>query len=371
MQPTGITARMINDESYPFGARPYREYTFMFPGIGEHYVGMARRLYDNERVFRESVQESDRLLQQEFELKLLSVIYPDTAADRKDDKVGLDFRAMVSRRRPGIVAQTEIKKTVVAQPAVFVVEHALVQLLEQWGIYPKALIGYSLGEYVAACVAGVIRWDDALRVIVRRAKLIQRLPAGAMIGIGLPEKEIQKYLRDGISLAAVNGAVACIVAGGIDACEELANRLSHEDVPHRWLETTHALHSAMVEPIKEDLIGLLKNIQLSPPRIPFVSCVTGDWISDEEAVDPLYWARQMCNPVRFLEGLKAIVESKGTCLLEVGPGGSLSAYARQYCHRAGCASAVMIKALLRDQYDNQSDIHLIRRALEGVADVPS
>jgi phthiocerol/phenolphthiocerol synthesis type-I polyketide synthase E len=341
---------LMNAPSFPFSVTSPQEYTFMFPGIGEHYVNMARGLYDHEPIFRESVQESDRLLRDEFDLDVLSLLYPDNATNRKSNEVGFDFRAMVSRSRSS-GAGAEIKQTVIAQPTVFVVERALVRLLEHGGIYPQALIGYSLGEYVAACVAGVISWEDGLRVIVRRARLIQGLPAGAMIGVGLPEKEVQKFLRNGISLAAVNSPVACILSGDSDSCEQLADRLRQEDITHCWLETAHGLHSAMVEPIKDGLVTLLKAIQLNPPRIPFVSCMTGNWIKDEEAVDPIYWARQMSSPVRFLEGLETIVEAKRGCFLEVGPGGSLSAYARQYCHRAGCASAVMIRSLLTDHCD--------------------
>ncbi|MFD0635254.1 acyltransferase domain-containing protein [Catenulispora yoronensis] len=219
------------------------------------------------------------------------------------------------------------------QPAVFAVEYALARLLMSWGVQPSVMIGYSLGEYVAACLSGVLTLDDALALVVRRAQLINALPAGSMAAVPLPVREILARIdRSGIEsvdVAAVNGREVTVVAGPPEAIERFTAFLAADSVPARPLATSHAFHSRMLEPIEAELTAwIAANITLSEPRIPYISGVTGAVATAEQVTEPGYWAEHMCRPVLFDEGLKTLIGSGDLALLEIGPGPSLGAMAR-------------------------------------------
>lgn len=334
-----------------------RPITFMFPGLGNHYTNMARALYDNESVFKQHVDECCTLLKHHLGLDLREKLYPDQyrpehAASPTDQR--LDFRRMVTAVTPDNVLTQELNQTLLSQPAIFVVEYALAQLLMHWGIQPQSMIGYSIGEYVAACIAGVFTLQDALRLVARRAILIESLPQGAMLAVELTESEVQQFLSPALSLAAVNGSAGCVLAGSEDVIEQVARQLSQYKQNSRRLATAHAFHSSMMEPILGRFVDLVQTIDLQVPRIPFISNVTGTWISDTEATDPQYWGQHLCRTVRFGDGISELWKELEHIFLEVGPGQALSAWTLQHPAIENVTDPVVFSTL-RYVYDQQHD----------------
>jgi acyl transferase domain-containing protein/acyl carrier protein/SAM-dependent methyltransferase len=287
------------------GAQPV---IFMFPGQGAQYVGMGRDLYQQERVFRQAVDRCCALLRPQLGLDLRTLLYPSGDVD---------------------AATTQLTQTALAQPALFVIEYALAQLWQSWGIQPQALIGHSIGEYVAACLAGVFSLEDALLLVATRGRLMQALPPGAMLAVPLPEAELLPLVPAGVDLAAVNGPSQCVVAGPSDAIAAFEQQLAARGVESRRLHTSHAFHSAMMEPLLDEFAAAVRKVRLNPPQIAYVSNLSGTWISEAEATDPGYWSRQIRQPVRFAAGLATILERGDAVLLEVGPGTTLGTFARQ------------------------------------------
>ena len=278
----------------------------MFPGQGSQYAGMGAELYRAEPVFRETVDQCAELLRGEL---------------------GLDIRDVMFAT--GDEAQERLVQTAMAQPALFVVEYALAQLWQSWGVVPSAMIGHSIGEYVAAAVAQVLTLPDALRVVAARGRLMQAMPAGTMLAVQIAEAECREMLPDGLSVAAVNGPGSCVVAGPAGAVEEFAQSLAQADIASRPLRASHAFHSAMMEPMLAEFRSVVGEVPLHAPQIPFLSNVTGGWISSDDASDPSYWARHVREPVRFADGLAELLREDGWLLVECGPGRQLSGLARQ------------------------------------------
>ncbi|HKH48850.1 MAG TPA: amino acid adenylation domain-containing protein, partial [Thermoanaerobaculia bacterium] len=303
--------------------RASREVVFLLPGLGDQYPGMARGLYDSEPVFREAIDRCAEIVRPWLDVDLREALWPSGS---QDEVAGVDLKAMLGRSTP---AASSLERTAVAQPALFAVEIALARLWESWGIVPRALLGYSLGEYVAACLAGVISLEDALRIVALRARAIETLPAGAMLAVPLPEREIAWLLGAELTIAAINGPDLCVVAGPVAAIESLEAVLVERGTPGRRLATAHAFHSPRLQPVAAELERLFAGVELHAPKIPYVSNVTGTWITAEEATNPMYWVRQMLSPVRFADGLSALGREPGRVLLEIGPGQSLSSLALQ------------------------------------------
>jgi amino acid adenylation domain-containing protein len=276
---------------------------FLFPGQGAQRAGMTRELYRAAPVFRAEL---------------------DRCAEILAPYLGLDLRDEIHRERAD--GDDGLDRTAVAQPALFAVEYALARLWMDWGVRPAAMIGHSVGEYVAACLAGVISLEDALALVAARGLLMQALPAGAMLAVPLGEREIAPLLGGGLSLAAVNAPDACVIAGPSAEVEALERQLLRREVPARRLRTSHAFHSAMMDPARDAFLERVRRVTLRPPSIPYLSNVTGTWITAAQATDPGYWARHLRQTVRFHDGLAALA-AEGHVLLEVGPGRSLSALA--------------------------------------------
>jgi acyl transferase domain-containing protein len=339
-----------------FEERRERPVTFLFPGLGDHYPGMARGLYDAEPVFREQVDLCADLFASELGLDLREVLWPAAPAAPAAGGPEIDLRRML-RRAPADPAADpaaeRLQQTWLAQPAVFVVELALARLLMSWGIVPQAMIGYSLGEYVAACLAGVFALEDALRLVARRARLIQELPAGAMLGVSLPEEGLRPHLTPELSLAAVNGPAFSVAAGPVAAVDELERRLAAAGVACRRLPTTHAFHSSMMEPIAGRFREMVAATRREAPRRPWISNLTGGWIEPGQAADPDYWVRHLCETVRFADGLAALAAEPGRALLEVGPGLSLGSIARQ---QDGRLADAVILPVLRSAFERGEDV---------------
>ncbi|GGJ52783.1 type I polyketide synthase [Deinococcus roseus] len=297
-------------------AAPSPEVAWMFPGVGERYAATIRDLYDTEPVFRESL---------------------DHCCERLTAHVGLDLRTLLwqegqvnFRDLRGGAAAGELGRTRHAQPALFAVEYSLAQLWQAWGIQPARLIGHSLGEYVAVTLAGVMSLPDALRVVALRAALIDQEPVGAMLAVPLSEQDILKRLKDGLSLAAVNAPALCVVSGTLEAVGALETELLQEGLAARRLAATHPFHSSRLEHLKPALLQLLQGVKLQAPEIPVLSNLTGNWLTENEACNPAYWAEHLCAPVRFSQGISRLAEDFQGILLEVGPAQSLSVFARQH-----------------------------------------
>ncbi|HSE18134.1 MAG TPA: SDR family NAD(P)-dependent oxidoreductase [Pyrinomonadaceae bacterium] len=316
---------------------------FMFTGQGAQYVQMARELYETERSFREVVDHCCEILKPQLRLDLRDVLYPP--AERAEE------------------ASEQLKQTQLTQPALFVIEYALAQLWMRWGVRPAALIGHSIGEYVAACIAGIFTLEDALQIVVERGRLMEQAPPGGMLAVPLSEKEILPLLNGELSLAAVNAPSLCVVSGTVAAVDQLERELGVKDLICRRLHTSHALHSAMMDPLLAAFAAKLKEVKTSPPQIPIVSTLTATWMTAEEASNANYWARQLRQTVRFADGLGEILKEPATVLLEIGPGQTLSALANQ---QGTPAKDRVVLSSLRHPRDSQSDVAYILHTLAGL-----
>lgn len=301
------------------GAAP-SQIAFLLPGQGAQRVGMVADLYRIEASFREDLDRCAELLRPHLGLDFRAILYPSAGGEGK--------------------AAEQLRQTAVAQPVLFAVEHALARLWERWGIRPGVLLGHSLGELVAACLAGVLSLEDALRVVSRRGALMQDLPAGAMLSVPLGEDDIAGRLEGELELAAVNGPVSVVVSGSVEAVRELRDHLAAKGIAARLLETSHAFHSAVMEPIRGRFAEEMAEIELHPPRIPYLSNLTGTWIEPEQATDPAYWGEHLRRTVRFDAGLTQLLAHREQILLEVGPWGGLATLARRHPGR-GVRTAVV------------------------------
>jgi len=279
---------------------------FMFPGQGATYPGMGRSLYESEPVFRDALDACAQLLR---------------------DDLGFDLRERLFTEDAEALLPTSIM-----QPATFAIEYALAKWWMSRGIVPSMMIGHSIGEFVAATLAGVFELRDALHLVARRGALMQAQPAGSMLSIRLPADAVRERLPQALSLAAENSPLACVVAGESDAVAAFQAQLEGEGIACRALRTSHAFHSAMMEPVVAPFRDAVAAVRLNPPTRPIVSTVTGAPLSAQEATSPDYWARHLREGVRFSSALQTLLEGEGAAssvLLEVGPRGTLNALARQ------------------------------------------
>jgi phthiocerol/phenolphthiocerol synthesis type-I polyketide synthase E len=352
----GTPARLLNGAQ----AMQERQIVFMFPGIGDHYENMTRDLYELEPVFRKTVDHCCDLLQPILGLDLRKVLYASNA--KASASAGIDLRQMLGRGTASpIVGDERLNQTEFVQPAVFVVEYALVQLLQSWGIVPNLLIGYSLGEYVAACISGVLSLENALTLVARRAQMIQSLPAGSMLAVPLSEADLQPYLNHEICLAVALNKT-CVLGGPIEAIAQVEKSLAAQEIVARQLKTSHAFHSTMMEPIVAEFTTLLRSVPLNAPRIPYLSNVTGAWITEAEATDPTYWTRHLCQTVRFGDALALLIANSERVLLEVGAGQSLGSFVKQH---PTCKPEQwpLILSTLRPAYEHRSDVAFMLETL--------
>jgi amino acid adenylation domain-containing protein len=306
--------------------------TFLFPGQGSQHPNMGRELYQSEGVFAETVDRCADILRPHLGADLRALLYPPEGVSDE-----------ASRR---------VTDTLIAQPAIFTVEYALAQLWMSWGIRPQAMLGHSIGEFVAACLAGVFSLDDALGMVAARGRMMQGVPPGGMLSVRLPEAALRARLNHRLSIAAVNSPSLCVVAGPLGALEELEQELGREEVVCRRLVTSHAFHSAMLDPVIEPFTACMARARLHPPQIPYVSGVTGKWMTQQEATDPAYWGRHAREPVQFSAGVTELLKNPSHILLEVGPGNVLSTLARQH---TGFSGDRRIVSSLSDGFSGQGD----------------
>lgn len=289
---------------------PTPQVAMLFSGQGAQFAGMGAALYTAEPVYRDAV---------------------DACAQTYRNETGEDLLALLHATGDQ-TAESELARTVHTQPALFTVEYALSRLWASWGVEPAAMIGHSIGELVAAAVAGVMDPDDALRLVIARGRLMQSMPPGSMMAVQADADDVRPLLPAELTIATVNGPGTCVVAGPTPVAEAFAAELEKQDIGAKLLKTSHAFHSPMMEPILAEFQKLVADLDLRPPTTPFLSNVTGDWITDEQATDPAYWARHLRETVLFGTCLETLLASGdpagGWALLEVGPGRQLMGAAR-------------------------------------------
>ncbi|MGH6822903.1 MAG: beta-ketoacyl synthase N-terminal-like domain-containing protein, partial [Methylocella sp.] len=300
---------------------------FLFPGQGAQYPGMGQGLYRRYPVFARTIDQCASIL---------------------EPLLGLDLRAVLFGKP--VAAGPRLQATALAQPALFSVSFSVAELWRSLGFEPAAMLGHSIGEFVAATLSGVMRLEDALTVVAARGAKMQELPEGAMLAVMLTEPELKACLPGNLSIAAVNANAVCVVAGPHPAIDAFEAKLTARGAVWRRLRTSHAFHSAMVDPVIEPLAEILARIPLTPPRIPYVSTMSGTWITADQATDPLYWARHCRETVRYAAALACLAEPVSPILIEAGPGRTLTSLARQNNASRG---APLIAASLPDPVEER------------------
>lgn len=319
----------------------HRPLVFMFPGQGSQCVNMAAELYKSEPAFREQVDYCSAYLKAILGTDLRDLLYP---AEEECNE-----------------AARQLDQTSITQPALFVIEYALARLLMEWGVRPTALIGHSIGEYTAACLAGVFSLDDALDLVAERGRLMQDLPGGSMLAVQMGENQMRNLLNEELALAAVNGAGQCVVSGPDEAIAQFEQELTAKGIACLRLRTSHAFHSALMEPALAPFLEVVKEIHLNPPQIPFISNVTGTYITDEDATDPHYWTRQMRQTVRFAHGVEELLKDPDAILLEVGPGLTLKTLVRWHPHKK---PTQLVVSSIPSPRERQDDIPYLLKTLD-------
>lgn len=303
-----------------------RPVVFMFPGQGVQYVNAGRELYESEVAFCQEIDRCAELLKPLLAIDIRHLLFP--TAEQSD------------------VAAKQLSQTQFAQPTLFTLEYALAMLWMSWGVKPEAMVGHSIGEYVAACIAGVLRLEDALAIVTRRGELMQSAPVGAMLAVALSEAEALSCLNSQpqLSLAAVNAHRQCVVSGPADEIDKLKERLDREGVAHKQLHTSHAFHSSMMDGVTRPFADQIKQIPLNPPGIPYLSNLTGTWITSEQATDASYWVEHLRHCVRFGDSVTTILDESDWICLEVGPGESLSKLVKEQAGRAAVVASMSAQA---------------------------
>ena len=290
----------VLNASHEGAARPV---AFLFSGQGSQYPGMGATLYAGSGIYRDAIDRCAALLTPQLGVDLRTVIFADSSSRL-------------------------IHETRLAQPALFVTEYALAALWASWGITPTAMLGHSIGEYTAAHLSGVMSLEDALAVVAMRGKLMQQMPPGAMAAVPMSAARLEQHLGNGVEIAAANAPELCTVAGPVEAVSELVRRLLATGVETRALHTSHAFHSGMMQPVLAPFAEYMRGIKLNPPTIPYLSNLTGTWISVAQATSPEYYAEHLRCAVKFEAGLRVLSSHSPSCLLEVGPGNALTLLAR-------------------------------------------
>lgn len=282
---------------------------FMFPGGGAQYASMGQELYETEPVYHDAINECVEFI---------------------NPQLGLDLRTLMFPQPSEVAAATQkMERPSLALPTLFATEYALAKLLMSWGVHPAAMIGHSMGEYVAACLAGVFSYQDGLSLVTLRGRLFETLPEGGMLSVPLPEAEVRKHMSSDLSFAAINGPSLSVASGPVQAIAELEKTLTQKEIECTRIHINVAAHSIMLEPILAEFEKFCRTVTFKAPVLPYISNLTGTWITAEQATDPLYWVKHLRNTVRFADGLAELLKDPGRVLLEIGPGRTLSSLSKQ------------------------------------------
>ena len=304
---------------------------FMFPGGGAQYANMARDLYETEPVFQDWMDQGLKKLQSEIDYAIRAIWLPQPD--------GLD------------AANEVLRKPSIQLPLIMITEYALSRLWMSWGVKPDALIGHSMGENTAACVAGVIGFEDCVSLVHLRGRLFDTVPKGGMLSVPISADDLKPYLDTELDLAAENGPTLSVASGPRSALERLKQKLASNKIDCQDVPIDIAAHSQMLEPILDEFRAFLQSISLSAPSIPFISNRTGTWIKNDEATDPDYWVTHLRNTVFFAAGIQTLSEDPDRIYLEVGPGKSLASLAQSHPDVA----ANQVIGTLRHEQDEIAD----------------
>lgn len=341
-----------------------RAVVFLLPGVGDQYLGMGHELYLKWPVFKTEVDRCAEILSVCLGTDIRDILYPPGESwKRQTSAKGIDLKQMIARSSDtpeGRDAQ-RLNRTLYAQPALFTIEYASARLLQSFGIKPSAIVGHSMGEYVAACLAGVFSLEDALRLVAARAALVDELPQGAMLSTLLAEDELLPLLGPDLSLSLVNGANNCVVAGPAPAVEEFERLLDSRDVISRRIRNGHAFHTKALDPIVEELESEAAKIPFALPQIPYSSNVTGNWVTGRETGNPQYWTRHATQTAKFSAALSHAWRLGDPIFVECGPGRTLSVLAAQHPERKMNRLGAIYT--LRPRYENDTDEDVLLRAV--------
>lgn len=330
--------------SYTLHAADPLPVAFLFPAQGSEHLHMAAGLYNAEPAFRQRVDACCDLLEPHLGLDLRRVLYPPP--EEAED------------------AAESLARAAIAQPALFVVEWALAHLWMSWGIRPKALIGHSVGEYVAACLSGVFSLEDALRLVAVRGRLSDDLPKGAMLAVALSEKEARACTSERLALAAVNSPHYCTVAGFEDDIEALEGTMEERQVSYHRIPTRRAFHSRLVKDILKPFRREVRKAELEAPKVPLLSNVTGGWMHERESTDMDYWVGHLRETVRFSRNVETLLADGPVVFLEVGPGRTLTGFVEDHeAHDITGADSVRVFSTLPVSPSPASDQRSVLDAL--------
>ncbi|MEY8829329.1 beta-ketoacyl synthase N-terminal-like domain-containing protein [Sedimentitalea sp. XS_ASV28] len=330
----GANPRRVFDHE-PAGSDP--EAVFMFPGGGAQYAGMARDLYETEPVFRDWMDRGLAHLQPalDYDLKALWLTEGD----------GLD------------AANETLKQPSVQLPLIMMMEYALAQLWMSWGVRPAALVGHSMGENTAACLAGVMSFEDCIGLVHRRGQLFDTVPRGGMLSVPMAASELEPLLERGLEIASVNAPDLCVASGPQAALETLAEKLAALDIECQRVPIDIAAHSSMLDPILDDWRAHLQTLDLRPPQIPVISNRTGQVLTDAEATDPDYWVRHLRGTVNYADCLATLAAGgAGRVFIEMGPGKALSSFARM---QADIPAGRIVSVLRHMDEEVSDDVYFI------------
>ena len=311
-----------------------RDVVFMFPGQGSQYVRMGKNLYDHSDVFKQNLDRCADLLLPLLGRDLRDVLFPEAGGEEEATEI--------------------LRNTQFTQPALFAIGYSLAKVWLAWGIKPTALMGHSIGEFAAACTAGVFSLKDGLKMIAERGRAMQALPGGSMMSVRLPGAEVEPMLWGDMAIGSYNGPSLCVVAGPDDQVAELQAKLEAKEVVCRHLHTSHAFHSPMMNEIVDPFAKFVSQFQLNAPTTPILSTVTGDWMTEQQATDPQYWAEHLRKPVRFSEAVVRMwSETDGDpdrILIELGPRRTLATLSKQ--HATDPKNQISIPTLSNTSEDN-------------------
>ncbi|HRH69952.1 MAG TPA: amino acid adenylation domain-containing protein [Flavobacteriales bacterium] len=338
---------IANKDAQLIGTRELHEaapgVVFMFPGQGSQYVNMGRDLCESEPVFKQHFDQCCELFSKEFGTSLRDIIFPNAGEEDK--------------------AAEQLKQTIYTQASLFTMHYSLAKLWMRWGITPDAMMGHSIGEFAAACLAGVFSLEDAVKLVANRGRMMQELPGGSMLSVRAAEEDVAKKLPAGCSIAANNGPQLCVASGPHEAIAKLQAELEKDGITCKLLVTSHAFHSPMMDAIVEPYRKVVESVKLSAPRIPIVSTVTAEWLKDDEATSSKYWSDHLRATVRFAQAVKFAWQDADRVMLEVGPRTTATTLARQQSTDNKKQAAV---PSLGDSAGNGNELAQLLKAVGGL-----